>query len=61
MASQLILAITVVTAASVIAACYMRRQIRLLRNIQAEYRLLKDHDLAGICRTNLDGFVLDAN
>jgi len=61
MASQLIVVITVVLAVSVIVAGYLRKQIKLLRNIQAEYRLLKDHNLAGICRTNLDGFVLDAN
>lgn len=61
MASQLIVAITIVIAVSVLVASYLLRQIKLLRNIQAEYRLLKDHNLAGICRTNLDGFVLDAN
>jgi two-component system, sensor histidine kinase and response regulator len=62
MASQLIVAITVLSAVSVIAvATYLWRQIRLLRNIQAEYRLLKDHNLAGVCRTNIDGVVIDAN
>ncbi len=61
MASPLIIVITIVMAVSVIVASYLRKQIRLLRNIKAEYRLLKDHNLAGICRTNLDGFVIDAN
>lgn len=61
MASQLIVVTTVVAAISVIVAGYLWRQIRLLRNIEAEYRLLKDHNLAGVCRTNLDGVVLDAN
>jgi len=61
MASQLIVVITAVTAVSVIVASYLRKQIKLLRNLQAEYRLLKDHNLAGVCRTSLDGFVLDAN
>jgi two-component system, sensor histidine kinase and response regulator len=61
MASQLIVVITVVTVVSVIVGTYLRKQIRFVRNIQAEYRLLKDHNLAGVCRTNLDGFVIDAN
>ncbi|MBV9759400.1 MAG: PAS domain S-box protein [Acidobacteriaceae bacterium] len=61
MTSQLIIVLTVVTAVSVIVAGYLRKQIKRLRNIQAEYRLLKDHNLAGVCRTDLDGIVLDAN
>jgi PAS domain S-box-containing protein len=61
MAIELIVAITVLIAIAVIVATYLLKQIRLLRNTQAEYRLLKDHNLAGVCRTNLDGIVLDAN
>jgi PAS domain S-box-containing protein len=64
MASEFIVvvtAVTVLTTLSAIIVRYLRKQIKLLRNIQAEYRLLKDHNLAGVCRTNLDGFVLDAN
>lgn len=61
MASQLTVVITLVIAVLVLAASHLRKQIRLLRNIAAEYRLLKDHNLAGVCRTSLDGRVLDAN
>ena len=63
MTTELIAAITFVVLLSAMVAVsrYLSRRIKLLKDTQAEYRLLMDHNLAGVCRTSTDGCVLDAN
>jgi PAS domain-containing protein len=63
MTTELIAAIAFAAFISAIAAVsrYLSRRIKLLKDTQAEYRLLMDHNLAGVCRTGSDGCVLDAN
>lgn len=53
-----ILGLTVI---AVIAARYVSSQTELLRNTQAEYRIFVEHNLASVCRTSLEGRVLEAN
>lgn len=64
-AVQAIVAVTLIilalTVFAVVAARYVSRQAELLRNIQAEYRLFIEHNLASVCRTTLDGRILEAN
>jgi two-component system, sensor histidine kinase and response regulator len=55
------LVILVLTVVAVVAARYVSSQTELLRNTQAEYRLFIEHNLASVCRTSLDGRVLEAN
>jgi len=63
MTAGLIAAITFVALLSAVVTMsrYVSRRIKLLKDTQAEYRLLMDHNLAGVCRTSTDGCVLDAN
>jgi two-component system, sensor histidine kinase and response regulator len=63
MTTELIAAITFVVLLSALVGVsrHLSRRIKLLKDTQAEYRLLMDHNLAGVCRTSTDGFVLDAN
>jgi PAS domain S-box-containing protein len=55
------LVILMLTMVAVVAARYVSRQTELLRNTQAEYQFFVEHNLASVCRTSLDGRVLEAN
>jgi two-component system sensor histidine kinase/response regulator len=55
------LSILFLTILAVVAARYVSLQTELLRNTQAEHQLFMQHNLASVCRTSLDGRVLQAN
>ena len=55
------LVILILTVVGVVGARYVSSQTELLRNTQAEYRTFVEHNLASVCRTSLDGRVLEAN
>jgi two-component system, sensor histidine kinase and response regulator len=53
--------ILLLTILGVVASRYVSFQTELLRNTQAEHQLFMEHNLACVCRTSLDGHVLQAN
>ncbi len=53
--------ILLLTVISVVATRYVTLQKELLKTTRADYQLVMEHNLACICRTSLEGFVLEAN